>query len=141
MAGRKVTFVDAGVLIAAARGANIEAARAMEILDDPGREFAASSFLRLEVLPRALFNKREAEVAFYEAFFSTVQRWARDLDAVLEIAMREASTNGLEAMDALHVAAAVSVGASELITTERPSRSIHRTRAIQVLTIHPEAKR
>lgn len=59
----KLTFVDAGVLIAAARGGTVEAARAMEILDDPDREFAASPLLRLEVLPQAVFNKRQAEVA------------------------------------------------------------------------------
>jgi len=132
-----VTFVDAGVLIAAARGGNIQAARAMEIFDDPEREFAASPFLRLEVLPQALFNKRGAEAEFYESFFSMVTHWATDLAAVAEIAMREASTNGVEAMDALHVAAAASVGATELITTEKPSRSIHRARAVKVRTIHP----
>jgi hypothetical protein len=77
----KLTFVDAGILIAAARGGNVQAARAMEILDDPEREFAASPFLRLEVLPQALFNKRDAEVAFYEAFFTSVRRWTTDLDA------------------------------------------------------------
>jgi predicted nucleic acid-binding protein len=134
----KLTFVDAGVLIAAARGGTIQAARAMEILDDPDREFAASIFLRLEVLPQAVFNKRVAEVAFYEAFFSTVSRWATDLAAVTQNAMREASTLGVEAMDALHVAAAASVGASELITTEKRSRSIHRATAVQVVTIQPE---
>ncbi len=133
-----LTFVDAGVLIAAARGGSVQAARAMKILDDPDRQFAASIFLRLEVLPQALFNKRVAEAAFYEAFFSAVTHWAADLDTVTEIAMREASTRGIEAMDALHVAAAVSVGASELITTEKPSRSIHRTHAVRVVTIHPE---
>jgi hypothetical protein len=135
----KLTFVDAGVLIAAARGGNIQAARAMEIFDDPEREFAASAFLRLEVLPQALFNKRVAEAEFYEAFFATVSHWATDLAAVAEIAMREASANGVEAMDALHVAAAASAGASELITTEKPSRSIHRARAVKVVTIYPEA--
>jgi hypothetical protein len=57
----KRTFVDAGVLIAAARGGNVQAARAMEILDDPEREFAASVFLQLEVLPQAVFNKRVAD--------------------------------------------------------------------------------
>jgi hypothetical protein len=56
----KLIFVDAAVLIAAARGGSEQAARAMEILDDPEREFAASAFLRLEVLPQAVFNKREA---------------------------------------------------------------------------------
>lgn len=62
----KLTFVDAGVLIAAARGGSIQARRAMDILDDPERQFASSPFLRLEVLPQALFNKRTAEAAFYE---------------------------------------------------------------------------
>ena len=71
-----LTFVDAGVLIAAARGGNIQAARAMEILDDPEREFAASPFLRLEVLPQALFNRRFAEAQFNEAYFATVSHWA-----------------------------------------------------------------
>ena len=71
--------------------------------------------------------------------FTTVSHWATDLAAVAEIAMREASTNGVEAMDALHVAAAASVGASELITTEKPSRSIHRGRAVKIVTIHPGA--
>jgi predicted nucleic acid-binding protein len=74
-----------------------------------------------------------------KAFFATVSHRATDLAAIAEIAMREASTNGVEAMDALHVAAAASVGASELITTEKPSRSIHRARAVKVVTIHPEA--
>ena len=72
----------------------------MEILDDPEREFAASVFLRLEVLPQAAFNKRVAEVAFYETFFSMVTHWATNLDSIVEIAMREASANGIEAMDA-----------------------------------------
>ena len=86
----KITFVDAAVLIAAARGGSEQAARAMEILDDPEREFTASPFLRLEVLPQAVFNKREAEVAFYDAFFSAVSKWATDLPAITEAALQEA---------------------------------------------------
>jgi hypothetical protein len=41
----KLTFVDAGVLIAAARGGNVKASRAMEIFDDPEREFALSCWV------------------------------------------------------------------------------------------------
>jgi len=93
----KLTFVDAGVLIAGARGGSEQAARAMEILDDPGREFAASPFLRLEVLPQAVFNKREAEVGIYEALFSAVSKWATDLPAITDAALREASSCGVEA--------------------------------------------
>ena len=134
----KLTFVDAGVLIAAARGGSEQAARAMEVLDDPEREFAASAFLRLEVLPQALFNKREAEVAFYEAFFSAVSTWVTDVQAVADAALGGASSCGVEAMDALHIAAAAAVGAVELVTTEKPSRSIHRARSVRVVTIHPQ---
>jgi hypothetical protein len=135
----KLTFVDAGVLIAAARGGSEQATRAMEILDDPEREFAASPFLRLEVLPQATFNKREAEVAFYEAFFSAVSRWTTDLQAITDAALREASTYGVEAIDALHIAAAAALGATELVTVEKPSRSIHRARSVKVITIHGDA--
>ncbi len=135
-----LTFVDAAVLIAAARGGSEQATRAMGILDDPEGEFAASPFLRLEVLPQAVFNKREAEVAFYEAFFSAVSKWATDLRGITEAALHEASRCGVETMDALHVAAAASVGAVELITAEKPARSIHRARAVKVVTIHPEPR-
>jgi len=41
----KLTFVDAGVLIAAARGGSEQAQRALAVLDDPEREFAASPSL------------------------------------------------------------------------------------------------
>jgi hypothetical protein len=54
-------------------------------------------------------------------------------------ALREASSHGVEAMDALHVAAAASLGVSELVTTEKPSRSIHRARSVKVVTLHPGA--
>ena len=135
----KLTFLDAGVLIAAARGGSDQATRAMAILDDPDREFAASPFVRLEVLPQAVFNKREAEVAFYETFFQAVTTWATDLPAIADAGYREASSYGVEAMDALHVAAAASVGAAELITTEKPTRAIHRAQSVKVVTIYPSA--
>jgi len=134
----KVTFVDAGVLIAAARGGTEQAARALEILDDPHREFTASPFLRLEVLPQAIFNRRDAEVAFYQAFFSAVTRWATDLQEIVTAAELEASTHGVQAIDALHVAAAHSTGSVELVTTEKPSRSIHRARSVTIVTIYPD---
>jgi hypothetical protein len=53
-----VVFVDASVLIAAARGADAIALLAMEVLDDPNNRFASSAFVRLEVLPKAVFHKR-----------------------------------------------------------------------------------
>jgi hypothetical protein len=48
------TLIDSGVLIAAARGQGSTSLRAVEVLDDPNREFVSSPFLKLEVLPKAI---------------------------------------------------------------------------------------
>lgn len=133
------TFVDAGVLIAAARGQDGIGERALHILEDPGREFVASAFLRLEVLPKALYNKRAKEAQFYEEFFRAVSYWATDTEKIIADAEREATKYGLGAIDALHVAAAASAGATELITTERLQRSIYRAQSIKVTSIRGEA--
>ncbi len=128
-------FVDAGVLIAAARGQGAVAAKAMDILDDPDREFASSPFVRLEVLPKAVYHKNVDEADFYEAFFNSVTHWADALEQIVPHAYQEACSLGLAAMDALHVAAAVSVGAAELVTTEEPHKPLHRTTAVKVTCI------
>ena len=72
-----ITFVDAGVLIAAARGITEVSAQAMAILDDPDRSFASSEFVRLEVLPKALFNRKSDEAEFYFEFFHAVSTGRR----------------------------------------------------------------
>lgn len=129
------TFIDSGVLIAAARGEGAIAQRALEILADPSREFASSIFLKLEVLPKAIYNNRSSEVRFYEEYFDAVSYWAEEIHQIIHNAYREVGESGLGAMDALHVAAAVLVGAVEFITNEKPEKSIHRTRSIQVISI------
>ena len=50
------TFLDAGVLIAAARGVGTDRETALQILEDTARTFVASSFLHLELVPKAVFN-------------------------------------------------------------------------------------
>ena len=132
---RKKTYLDAGVLIAAVRGTDEVAIKAMQILDDPGREFVASAFLKLEVLPKAVYGRRQAEVEFYETFFAAVRRWAKTLTRIVENARQHANRHGLSAMEALHVAAAVSVGADELVTTEKPEKPLHRVTAVKVISL------
>lgn len=46
-----------------------------------------------------------------------------------------ASRYGLAAMDALHVAAALSVGAEELIATERSTKPMHRVADIRIVSL------
>ena len=131
------TYVDAGVLIAAARGVAPIAIKALEILDDPDREFVSSVFLKLEVLPKAMYYKNEDEAAFYSTFFDAVTHWAEPLETIVRDAFNEACGRGLAAVDALHVASAASLSAEELVTTERSEKPIHRTHLVRVVSIMP----
>ena len=110
----------------------------MEVLDDSGREFVASAFLRLEVVPQPSFNERLIEVDFMNDFFANVSQWAPVSDDLLRVAMQQACRFGLDAVDALHVAAALLAGADELVTAEKTTKPIYRVTGLTVTTIRPD---
>ncbi len=131
------TFVDSGVLISAARGDDQLSEAAFAILDDPNRVLISSQFVRLEVLPKAKFNKRREEAAFYDMFFESLTRGrlvgvSRSL---VQSALEEAARAGLSAVDALHVAAARRARCTELVTAEKPGKPVFRVARLTVLTI------
>src|SRR5713226_199632 len=116
----RLTFLDSDVLIAAATGRGDLARHALSILDDPDRTFASSPFVELEVLPKAEFEGRTEEVEFYNTYFEQVIAWPTVSEGLTTKAKEEAAGAGLNAMDALHVASALSVHAEEIVTGERP---------------------
>jgi predicted nucleic acid-binding protein len=130
-----LTFVDAGILILAARGSADLSARALAVLGDPRRTFVASPFLKLEVLPKPSYFQRADEVSFYETFFGAVSLWIPASVELVEHAMRVASAYGLACVDALHVAAALDAHADELVTAERPTSPLFRVVGLTMLTI------
>jgi predicted nucleic acid-binding protein len=89
------------------------------------------------VLPKALRHHRESEAQFYETFFQSVSAWAPIGEPLAEEAFLQARNFDLHAMDALHIAAALSVGAEESVTSERSEKPINKVTAITVRTIHP----
>jgi predicted nucleic acid-binding protein len=131
-----LTYVDAGVLIAAARGRSAEANRALAVLDDAAREFAASDFLRLEVLPKAVYNKRQADAAFYERFFQGVKHWAAGRQGLVDAARVVATAHGLAAMDALHIAAAQAPGVAQFVTGEKEEKPLFRVKSVPIWSLH-----
>ncbi len=136
------TFLDSGVLIAAARGTDEMALQALEILDDPNRAFVSSIFVKLEVLPKAVYNRFREEARFYESFFDNdVEFWVGFSDEMVEMAQQHAGKFGLGALDALHVAAAISAEVDEFITTEKPGKPLHRVKGIRVISIHKSSLR
>jgi predicted nucleic acid-binding protein len=126
------TFLDTGVLIAAARSVGPDRQRALELLEEPGRTFLTSPFVHLEVVPKTIYYKKRLERAFYERYFDNAI-WFRDLDKIEAAARAEAAESGLGAMDALHLAAAHLSGADEFVTTEKPEKAIHRCSIVEVI--------
>jgi predicted nucleic acid-binding protein len=126
------TFLDAGVLIAAARSRVPDSQRAMDVLEDTDRVFLTSPFVHLEVVPKAVFYKKRLEKAFYDRYFGAAD-WFRDLDKIEAFAQTEAARSGLAAMDALHVAAAHLLKADEFVTTERPGSPIYRNSLVKIV--------
>lgn len=133
-----LTYVDSGVLIFAARGNTEAAALALPFLEDPSREFITSEFVKLEVLPKPICFRKDAEVEFYNAFFNLNNRTVPISATLITTAMEEACKHGLSAIDAIHLACAVLGGAEELVTSEKPSKPIHRTNLVKVTSIFPK---
>jgi|DewCreStandDraft_1066081.scaffolds.fasta_scaffold00043_64 predicted nucleic acid-binding protein len=119
------TYLDSGVLIAICRGKSEVAQRAFTLVNDPDREIILSEAVRLEVMPRAIYEQRHEEQKAIEEIFSlaSVLEWSVP---VLEEAYQLACENGIAAMDAIHLAFAVKAEADELVTTEKRSKPLFR---------------
>lgn len=119
-----LTVVDSSVLINAIAGHNAaRKMRALSILADQRREFAATRYLMLEVLPVPTKYRLSRELNFYQQFFNQVATWI-DEASLIQPALALACQFGLGGMDALHLSAAISVNA-EFITAERPTKPIY----------------
>lgn len=128
-----ITFIDSGVLITASQGTEDLSNRAIKAITSVDREYASSQFIKLEILPKALYHSQSNEVEFYQTFFSAVTYWADDLEKIVDNSFKIASEYGLAAMDALHIAAAISVEAEEFITTEKLTKPMYRVTDLRVV--------
>jgi predicted nucleic acid-binding protein len=124
MTPKRLTFVDSSVLINAIVGKDAaRKMRALSVLGDPDREFVATFFLELEVLPIPTKYSRQKEAAFYRRFLDGVSTWIAP-DQIMQPAFDLACKYGLGAIDSLHVAAAIVAGA-EFVSAEKPTKPIY----------------
>ena len=120
----QITVIDSSVLINAAVGPDpARRMRAIAIIAGQRREFAATRFLQLEVLPIPTRYRKRKELSFYQRFFSRVSHWL-DEEPLIQPALELACQYGLGGMDALHLAAAVSLNA-EFISAEKPTKPFY----------------
>jgi predicted nucleic acid-binding protein len=126
----KRTYLDSSVLIHAVQG--VDGGKALQLLEDPAREFVAATFLKLELLPQPTFHRRVKELAFLEAFFGRITAWEEATEGLLADAVQEAARVPLSAVDAIHVAAARRLQADELVTGEKPGKPLHQVKGLKV---------
>src|SRR5690348_15270424 len=131
------TYVDSGVLIAAAKGSEELSEIAMRILEDESRDFIGSVLLRMETSALATFHGYALQSQFYETFLNSATTWVSITDDLIQNALDECRTFGLQAFDALHIAAAAAADADEFITAERATSRIHSTTSVKVVGIRP----
>ena len=119
---KKLTFLDTNVLISVMCGEADLAARCFAVIDDPDREFVASDFLKLELLPKPTCNKQEESIAFYNEYLSVVSKMLKTTPETTARAFDLACKHGLGAVDAIHFQTAIEADATEFITTEKPTK-------------------
>jgi len=137
----KRTYIDSNILIAAFQGEEHVARRALQILDDPERKFIVSDYLRLEVLPKPTFHKRQEEIDFMQAIFKSASENVLTSPQITGQAVTLASQYDMQPVDALHISTAITAKVDELITMEKPTKPICRVTEIQVTSIHSESTR
>jgi predicted nucleic acid-binding protein len=115
------TYIDSGVLIAAFKAVEPCSERAMAIIADESRTFVVSDVLALECIAPARREGPAEQVEFCEEFFSRQENHALDAD-VTKWAVEIMSRHCIGPIDLLHMAVAVQAGASEFITTEKPTK-------------------
>jgi predicted nucleic acid-binding protein len=129
------TFLDSGVLLSAWKRGEFHE-RARSVMDDETREFLTSDTVKLELLPKPVFEKRRAEVEFYNVHFNVAEA-TEPFSAMLgEAALELGKKYGLAAGDALNLASAIRQGADEFITSELPGKPMFRVKELKVISLH-----
>lgn len=133
---RVKTYVDAGVLIAAARGTQPSASRALALLEDSSREFITSEYLRMEIMPKPAYFNFVEELALYEEFFRSASHVIPFDVEHMKMSFLEACRLGLSAFDAIHLTVATVAACDELLTSERPTSPLFRANSVKVVSLH-----
>lgn len=136
----KRTYIDASVLIETFQGERAAARRALQVLDDPNRALVVSDYLRLEVLPKPTFHRRQEEIDFMRAICEAAPENVTASPQLTERAIAMASKYDMTPIDALHIGAAVVSGVDELVTLEKTTKPICKVTEVRVISLHSESE-
>lgn len=126
--------IDANLLIAAWSSRHPWRERAVDLLADPARTLIVSDLLWLEVMPKALYHRRQEEAAFYREVFARAECQSVNSE-VTDQAKQLAERHGIAAMDALHLAVALHANADAFVSGERPDKPMFRVTDLPVISL------
>lgn len=121
----KETYLDSSVLLCALHGKGATFANAYQIVNDASRKFLSSDYVRLEVLPKPTFYKKQETLDFLNEFFGKARLVASDGD-ITKAALAFACEHDIDAIDALHLSSAVGGKATEFVTAEQNTKPVFR---------------
>lgn len=114
-------YIDTCVLFLAFKAKEDDVSmRAIAELDREDAEYLFSSIIELECLPKPTKFRQEEEVKFFTEFFAAATR-VPCLDDAQTKALEIGCDHGMNAPDALHVGCAITAGADEFVTAEKPA--------------------
>jgi predicted nucleic acid-binding protein len=138
--GKSRTYLDANVILNALKS-NDEASRiALEIIEDDDRILLVSDYLWLEIRPKMEYHRQTAQAAFVDEIFNTAEL-IPSTQSLIEKAKDLAQRFGLNAMDALHAAAAIMGDADELLSFEKPGKPFYRIPPdeLRLISLYPKS--
>lgn len=127
-------FLDASVLINAFQGQQQLRECALAILSEPLFEFWYSPLLKMEVTLQPTYQRHNLALAFYNTYFSRSQCYG-DLNRMFEVGSQQATKHGIAVVDALHIAAAHLAKCPYLVTAEKSTKPMFRTKLLKVVSI------
>jgi predicted nucleic acid-binding protein len=119
------------VIINALREDKERVERARAVLKDPARDLIVGDYVKLETLPKMIYNKRTDQATYTQALFDHAE-YVISTGSIVTHAEILAEAYGLSALDALHVASAIAGHADELVTFEKPEKPFFRIPSEQV---------
>jgi predicted nucleic acid-binding protein len=130
------TVIDSCVLRNALEGKGEVHRKALEVLDDSNREFMAVDFVALELIPKPIFQKFQDQAVFYQSFFDNAPLHIEVTSDITKLALKLASEHDIGPMDSLIVSSAIISGADEFITTEKPTKPMHKVKEIKITSLY-----
>ncbi len=119
-------YLDTGVVLALAQGTDRWFAAAKALFASPAARFAVSDMVWLEVWPSTHGPQGRALRSVYEAVFATSALVIAVDDRVVKKAKQLAAQQPVKGADAIHAAAALLGGARDFVTTEGPTKPLHK---------------